>query len=165
MKLCNIRYALRHDDAENSIMQTITIAVSAILIAAGLMTAPALIINAKDNNAKTDLANLAFAEEWALSNTSKYYANVNEGEADSLFEQTTGADLSTGIKYTLSGDVTNHSALVCKDSGWHYLIKATSDSGKTFYIASDSGYISTDIDNLSIATCITGLPEYAAFVA
>ena len=41
-----------NDIAENSIMQTISIAVSAILIAAGLITAPSLINNARDVNAK-----------------------------------------------------------------------------------------------------------------
>ena len=60
------------DTAENSIMQTISIAVSAILIAAGLITAPSLINNARDTNARQDLANVAYSQDYALANTGSY---------------------------------------------------------------------------------------------
>ena len=165
MTLHKIKEALRDDRAENSIMQTITIAVSAILIAAGLMTAPGLIINARDNNARTDLANLAYAQEWALANNTKYYENVQPGEPNSLFDKTTGSELSTGISYTLSGGVENQSALVCKSGGWHYLMKATSGSGKTFYITDGSSAVSTDLGELDIAQCLTNSADYSVFVS
>lgn len=55
------------DRAENSILQTISIAVSAILIAAGLVTAPGLIIAARDTNAESDLASIAQAEAGTLA--------------------------------------------------------------------------------------------------
>lgn len=82
-----------HDDrAENSIMQTITIAVSAILIAAGLVTAPGLINNARDSNARSDLANVAYAQSYMQADTGKYAASL--------------AELKTfnSIKLTLSGN-------------------------------------------------------------
>lgn len=158
---------LRSDRGENSIMQTITIAVSAILIAAGLVTAPGLINNARDNNATTDLANIAYSEEWALANYSRYFANVQPGETDSLFDQAKNqGDLNAnGVKYTLSGKVTEQHALVCETPSWSYLIKAKSSSGKVFFRSSTSAVTSTSLSNLSISSCIIGLSGYAAFTA
>ena len=151
-------------------MQTITIAVSAILVAAGLMTAPGLIVNARENNARTDLANLAFAQEWALTNNSRYVENVKPGEVDSLYELTTGSELSTGIKYNLSGGVAGQSALICNDGQWHYIMRATVannagvPTGRTFYIVDGSAAISDDASDLGAAQCILDLPAYGAFV-
>ena len=70
------RLILSGDSAENSIMQTISIAVSAILIAAGLITAPSLINNARDVNAKQDLANIAQAQQYAISDTGSYRSHI-----------------------------------------------------------------------------------------
>lgn len=69
---------LSSDRAENSIMQTITIAVSAILIASGLVTAPGLINNARDSNARNDLANIAYAQSYIQADTGKYAATLAE---------------------------------------------------------------------------------------
>jgi len=150
------------DAAENSIMQTITIAVSAILIASGLVTAPGLINNARDNNATTDLANIAYAEEMFMGTSGQYHASLTSSQADSngfwLGKQ-------ENIKYNLSGKVSSHKGLVCKDTNWHYLVKATSSSGKTFFRASDSAVTSTDISKLNVPSCISSLPEYADFVS
>jgi sugar lactone lactonase YvrE len=153
---------LRDDSAENSIMQTITIAVSAILIAAGLVTAPGLINNARDNNATTDLANIAYGEEFMLSDQGVYSNAVTPAQADA-----NGAYVGKqgSVKYTLSGKVTNQSALTCKDPGWKYLLKATSSSGKTYYRSSESPKTSTDLAKLSIPDCISGLSDYNTFGA
>jgi hypothetical protein len=150
------------DAAENSIMQTITIAVSAILIASGLVTAPGLINNARDNNARTDLANIAYAEEMLMGTSGQYHASLTKEQSDS-----SGFWLGKqeNIKYTLSGKVSSHKGLVCKDPNWHYLAKATSSSGKTFFRASGSSVTSTDITKLDVPSCITSLPEYADFVS
>jgi hypothetical protein len=84
--------SLDSDRAENSIMQTITIAVSAILIASGLVTAPGLINNARDGNTRNDLANVAYTQSYIQSDTGKYAASL--------------AELKTfkSIKLTLSDD-------------------------------------------------------------
>jgi hypothetical protein len=108
------------DAAENSIMQTITIAVSAILIAAGLVTAPGLINNARDNNARTELANIAYAEEFQQGENGKYIADY--------------AKLSTnGIKLTPSD---NKSVIYVGDNC--YASFSASKSGKVFYRVSGS---------------------------
>jgi len=150
------------DAAENSIMQTITIAVSAILIASGLVTAPGLINNARDNNATTDLANIAYAEEMLLGTSGQYHASLTQAQADS-----SGFWLGKqeNIKYSLSGKVSSHKALVCSDPNWHYLVKATSSSGKTFFRASGSAVTSTDIAKLKVPSCITNLPAYSEFIS
>jgi photosystem II stability/assembly factor-like uncharacterized protein len=150
------------DAAENSIMQTITIAVSAILIASGLVTAPGLINNARDNNARTDLANVAYAEEMLMGTSGQYHASLTQAQADA-----SGFWLGKqeNIKYTLSGKVSSHKALVCNDPNWHYLAKATSSSGKTFFRASGSAVTSTDITKLNVPSCITNLPAYSEFIS
>jgi hypothetical protein len=150
------------DAAENSIMQTITIAVSAILIASGLVTAPGLINNARDNNARTDLANIAYAEEMLMGTSGQYHASLTSSQADS-----SGFWLGKqeNIKYTLSGKVSSHKGLVCNDPNWHYLAKATSSSGKTFFRASGSSVTSTDISKLDVPSCIVNLPAYAEFIS
>jgi hypothetical protein len=152
---------LQSDLAENSIMQTITIAVSAILVAAGLVTAPGLINNARDNNATTDLANIAYAEEMFMGTTGQYSSAVTQSQADS-----SGFWLGKqeGLKYHLSGKVSNQKALVCNDPNWHYLAKATSASGKTFFRVSGTSTTSTDVTKLTVPSCITALPEYADFI-
>lgn len=147
---------LRADVAENSIMQTITIAVSAILIAAGLVTAPGLINNARDNNAREDLSNLAFAQEQRLGNLGAYSARVQTGVAGSLADE-------ESIRYSLSASSSKHGALVCNSPSPAYLMKAKSSSGKTFYRSSLSSRTTSDISGVSIPSCIT-YTEVADFV-
>jgi hypothetical protein len=152
----------RDDSAENSIMQTITIAVSAILIASGLVTAPGLINNARDNNATNDLANIAYGEEYLMGTNGSYSTAVTKAQAD---KDGTYLGNQEGIKYTLSNTASAHGALVCNDPQWHYLIKAKSSSGKTFYRSSGKASTSTDITQLEIPSCITKLDGYASFVS
>jgi hypothetical protein len=154
--------AFQSDQAENSIMQTITIAVSAILIAAGLVTAPGLINNARDNNATTDLANIAYAEEMFMGTTGQYSSSVTQAQADSSGFWLGKQD---GLKYNLSSKVSNQKALVCSDPNWHYLAKATSSSGKTFFRVSGRSVTSTDISKIDVPSCISNLPGYADFIS
>jgi Tfp pilus assembly protein PilE len=116
---------LRSDAAENSIMQTITIAVSAILIAAGLVTAPGLINNARDNNARTDLANIAYAEEFNLANEGKYAANLKALQDNTEAQIAAG---NSGPRLTLSGGTKVHVVA----TGDAYTLYAQSQSGKVF---------------------------------
>jgi len=146
---------LASDEAENSIMQTISIAVSAILIAAGLITAPSLINNARDVNAKTDLANLSYAQEAALADTGHYYQNLNRGEVKSLAEYKSPETGKALVKYTTSGDVFNV-AVACDSA---FVLKTTSRSGKTFYRTSESTKITTSAPSLTeagLADCYDG---------
>lgn len=134
-------FDLRSDAAENSIMQTITIAVSAILIAAGLVTAPGLINNARDNNATTDLANIAFAQEFNLANTGSYAALGTPADAstvDSIYGNTKEviADGGSGPKITVSGGTWSSVEFV---AGTSYSLVSVSQSGNVFLRTSDSG--------------------------
>jgi hypothetical protein len=140
-----------HDDAaENSIMQTITIAVSAILIAAGLVTAPGLINNARDNNATTELANIAYSQEYQLGVQGKYlnYESLLNSQKE------TNAEGVRGTKLTPSSGVKNQTVLTCNaPSSW--LAAATSSSGKTFYRSSDSAKTSSTLSDIKYdSTCI-----------
>jgi type II secretory pathway pseudopilin PulG len=118
---------LLHDDkAENSIMQTITIAVSAILIAAGLVTAPGLINNARDSNARTNLANIAYAQEYEFADSGRYLPTIsalNSGE---------------GIKLTV--DAQSRVGMLTNDSGKEncYTAFSESTSGRVFFRSCDS---------------------------
>jgi len=170
-----LKSLLNSDRAENSIMQTITIAVSAILIAAGLVTAPGLINNARDNNARTDLANIAYAQEFVLSVGGKYYEHITpEQEELATGQPSTGDNLQdaaeeaglngagtswgsaatavegqTGIKFTLSGDVTGHKAATCATPAF-YILKAQSKSSKWFYRASGSATTSSNLGEIEV---------------
>jgi len=124
-----------HDDtAENSIMQTITIAVSAILIAAGLVTAPGLINNARDNNATTDLANSAYAEESLLASDGKYwvYDNFNASQ----YRQMEKPGIDGAVNFLPSA----RSRLIVEttDSGKKWVATSYSTSGKVFARSSES---------------------------
>jgi len=169
-----LRTLLRVDSAENSIMQTITIAVSAILIAAGLVTAPGLINNARDNNARTDLANIAYGQEFALSNVGHYYRYITaaqEEEAtgspstgDNLIDSLATAASATsvvraeggGLKFTLSGNVSGHEARTCSTPEF-YLLKAQSSSGKWFYRASGSALTTSDFSKIVVPSEVTAV--------
>ena len=126
---------LRSDAAENSIMQTITIAVSAILIAAGLVTAPGLINNARDNNATTDLANIAYAEEFNLANTGTYgtLAEIKASTDAAINEGGSAAKLSRSGGVFVKVATTNTSTATAS-----YTLTAVSQSGKVFTRSSSS---------------------------
>jgi len=145
----------RRDEAENSIMQTISIAVSAILIAAGLVTAPSLINNARDVNAKGDLANVAYAEEAGNADAGHYFQNVNRGEPSSLADYR-GPD-GRIIKYTTSGDVFNIGVTCGEGDDSTFVLKTLSASGHTFYRTSES----TRITETAPAYADTGLADCA----
>lgn len=140
-----LRERLRADRAENSIMQTITIAVSSILIASGLITAPGMIRNAQDNNARTDLSNLAFAQESARSVVGRYVETVEPGLPGSLAEVAL-------VSYTLSAGVTDQSAMVC-DDGSAYVMRASSVNGTDYFRASTSAATVDNIDDLDAPSC------------
>lgn len=140
----------RSDVGENSIMQTISIVVSAILIAAGMITAPNILNQAKDNNARVDIANLAFAEESVMANIGKYLTGFDSTLPGSLVAE-------SGVRVNLSGNVEDHAVVVC-DAPQSYLIKATSASGTTFYRSSFSGTVSSDISRIVIPPCVA--PEF-----
>jgi hypothetical protein len=155
-----IKSGLSSDRAENSIMQTITIAVSAILVASGLVTAPGLINNARDNNARTDLANIAYSEEFVMADTGKYISKLRGDSSLSSYMSESGA----GVKLTLSGAVSDQEAIVCNDPEWAYLVKATSASGKTFFRASNSAVVSSDISAVQVAQCVADDPKFPEFL-
>jgi hypothetical protein len=132
----DLRTRIASDAAENSIMQTITIAVSAILIAAGLVTAPGLINNARDNNARTDLANIAFSQEFNLANTGTYAEDI---EALQLSAEAAIDSGTSGPRLTLSGGVDVEIVPGADASG--YAVVAISQSGKVFHRISGSGAV------------------------
>ena len=144
------------DEAENSIMQTISIAVSAILIAAGLVTAPSLINNARDVNAQGDLANVAYAQEAANADAGHYFQNINHDEPSSLADYR-GAD-GRLIKFTTSGDVYTVGIVCGAGSDSTYVLKAISASGHTFYrtsaspriLATPPSYADTGLNGCSV---------------
>jgi hypothetical protein len=117
---------MKDDRAENSIMQTITIAVSAILIASGLVTAPGLINNARDNNAKTNLANLAYAQEYEVSDKGVYASSI--------------ATLNSGEGVRLTVDNPSRVGMLLSDPGKKgcYAAFAESASGRMFFRSCES---------------------------
>jgi len=139
----------KSDAAENSIMQTITIAVSAILIAAGLVTAPGLINNARDNNARTDAANLAYAQELYLAQNGSYAETIDDlvnFTPSGAGTHIAGTDDGISLSITLSGDVEHD--MTVGVAGDEYLIAAESQSGNIFYRSSGSGLVSSDIADI-----------------
>jgi len=145
----NLRNLLSRDAAENSIMQTITIAVSAILIAAGLVTAPGLINNARDNNATTDLANIAYAQELYLADTGHYAPTIEElvnYTPSGSGTHVAGTDNGISIGLTLSGGVEH--GITVSPAGDYYLIAAKSESGHVFYRSSGLAKTSSNLADL-----------------
>jgi len=137
---------LLHDDkAENSIMQTITIAVSAILIASGLVTAPGLINNARDNNARTNLANIAYAQEYEMADSGRYsptLANLNSGE---------GVRINVEKKSRVSILLSEPGQKTC------YAAFAESASGRVFFRSCESANV-YEVPQGWSATAPTGFP-------
>lgn len=97
-------------------MQTISIAVSAILIAAGLITAPGLINNAKDTNARHDLASISTAQEYSMSNDGVYTSSP----VILLASPSLKVHLSTGIMLGLFAGTNCYAAFVKSVSGSYF---------------------------------------------
>ena len=142
------------DRAENSIMQTITIAISAILIAAGLVTAPGLINNARDNNARGDLANVAYAQEFLLADRGEYANSVA-----ALKEAAAANDGQTKIRFTQSGKV-ELDIKTCA-SPKSYIARAKSESGKYYYRSSTSAKTTTSLSDLSYDSACIDASDWA----
>lgn len=138
--------ALLGDAAENSVMQTITIAVSSILIAAGLATVPSLINNARNSNAMTDVANIALAQEQHYATVGTYKPMEGLAESGRILDP-------DGFKITLSGGTTNHRVEVCDDPH-AYIVRAESSSGIPFYRSSLSGTVTSDLSKILVPDCV-----------
>lgn len=141
---------LKNDAAENSVMQTISIAVSTILVAVGLMAVPNMLRNAQDDNARADIDNLAYAEEFVLADTGRYLSGFDPNIEGSLINR-------YNVRVNQAGGVTNHAIVVC-DSPMSYLIKATSASQRTFYRSSFAVTTSHNPDDIIIPPCVA--PEF-----
>ena len=128
------RRAVCSDSAENSIMQTITIAVSAILIASGLVTAPGLINNARDNNSRSDLANSAYAEETMLAVDGKYWAYDNYTSSEYRKLERPGIEGSVNLTVSTAPRL----IVDVSDNGQKWMGTSYSSSGKVFIRSSDS---------------------------
>jgi hypothetical protein len=128
--LKRFKFSMRSDRAENSIMQTITVAVSAILIAAGTLTAPGLINGQKENNLRTELGDMAFAQTaWVAAKGS-----VNQN----FIPSNGGSDNLARWKYPYDFDKTafkeNPTVQWCYKN--EYVVKATTKTGKQYAITS-----------------------------
>lgn len=177
MSTTTLHNLLSRDGGENSIMQTITIAVSAILIAAGLVTAPGLINNARDNNARIDLANLAYAQElyaagydgdinFTSGGAPEYLAALLPGAASEPLTWASGDGRYAltfeelfeegGSAVTLGGGV-QHAMTVSPD-GRQYLMAAESQSGNIFYRSSGSARTSDDISDIETHGLVVPVP-------
>jgi len=140
-----IKRLMTSDSAENSIMQTITIAVSAILIASGLVTAPGLINNARDNNAKTNLSNIAYAQEYEMADKGAYapsLALLNSGE---------------GVKVTVDSPARVGIVLSRPGEKSCYVAFSESASGRMFFRSCESN-TTREIPKEWSATAPTGFP-------
>lgn len=154
MESSAFRRAVCSDAAENSIMQTITIAVSAILIASGLVTAPGLINNARDNNSRGDLANSAYAEESMLAAEGRYWAYDNY--KDSEYRKLEKPGVEGAVNLTVSSSP--RLIVDVSDDGQKWMGTSYSSSGKVFVRTSESAEtIQVDADDFkSLAAPIAG---------
>lgn len=153
------RAIARSDAAENSIMQTITIAASAILIAAGLVTAPGLINNARDNNATTDLANVAYVQAAVSATTSDFWAYDNF--PTSTYHALEAPDSS--IKLTPSGySAGGKGRLLVDAAGDQWVAVAKSASGRIFLRTSEGSHTvevtQAVVDSFGFANQMVGTP-------
>lgn len=104
------------DTAENSIMQTIALAVSSILVAAGMIMVPNIVSNGYNDRTKTDIAIVATAQDFRVANTGSYVNDL------SVLQSAGGLS----IKMT--------------SQTWTY-IKLTSTNGYGILGISQSGYV------------------------
>jgi hypothetical protein len=154
MESSAFRRAVCSDAAENSIMQTITIAVSAILIASGLVTAPGLINNARDNNSRGDLANSAYAEESMLAAEGHYWAYDNYKDSEYRKLERPGVEGSVNLTVSSSPRL----IVDVSDDGQKWIGTSYSSSGKVFVRTSESAEtVQVDADDFkSLAAPIAG---------
>jgi hypothetical protein len=136
-----------HDDsAENSIMQTITIAVSAILIAAGLVTAPGLINNARDGNSRGDLANVAFVQSAMVTIKGSYWVYDSYDYDGTDYKLLADSGVEGAINFTPSDAPRLIVDITENGDGW--VAVSESASGKVFVRTSNS----TDTTTVTNAT-------------
>lgn len=86
----------RADRAENSIMQTITIAVIAITIGAGMVSMPKLVENLRKQSLSVDISNVAHAQDFNFAQDGAYIPNS---------QLLTLTDGTTPVKVTVSDGV------------------------------------------------------------
>ena len=114
----------KDDSAENSIMQTITVAVSAILVSAGMITIPNIVNNGRDDRVRADLVSIGLAEDFQASNTGTYIGDT------SVLRSTGGTQInlagSTWTKITLDSP-TGYGVLGVSQSGNVFVINASLD--------------------------------------
>ena len=89
---------LSSDSAESSIMQTITVAVSAILVTSGLIVVPNIVNNNKDAQITSDLKNVALAQNYRSANTGSYVTDLSVIESPNGTKITMTPDSWTRIK-------------------------------------------------------------------
>lgn len=118
------RLAASNDRAENSIMQTIGIAVSAILVATGLVSMPGIVNGGRDNAARQDLRSVVTAETFAFSSSGAY---LPLSASDPSLASTAGVKLSQSA-YRAGAGI----AVVVAADGLSYTAYARSDSGALF---------------------------------
>jgi len=110
------------DRAENSVMQTITIAVSTIIIAAGMVTVPNIVNNGRDDRVKADLVSIGLAEDFQASNTGTYIGDT------SILQSNGGTQINlssaTWTKITLTSS-TGYGILGISESGKVFIINAS----------------------------------------
>jgi hypothetical protein len=122
----------RSDRAENSIMQTITIAVSTILIAAGTATAPGIMNSQRENVVRTQLVNMVFAQEaWiAAKGTVNQNFVPSNGGLDNL------SKWKYPYSFATSSFKENPTVQWCYKN--EYIISGTAKSGKVYFVSSEN---------------------------
>lgn len=154
----------RSDVAENSIMQTVTVAVSAILIAAGTVTVPNIIGTVKEGTVKTQLANFAFAQQSWIAAYGYANSNIIPGEDnDAVIPNGKNGPKKENGDYAVAGDpVPNLSnwkypydfsdfafqSVTGKFDCYNnqYYVTAVSYKGETWYITSSTTVASKELD-------------------
>lgn len=112
----------RIDSAENSIMQTITIAVSAITIAAGITSMPNIVNAQRDNKVRVDLGEVAAGED---------YYNTGTGTYTTVLSSISGKTGTGGTKINLTP---NTWTLIKQTSTTGYGVLGVSQNGNVYVI-------------------------------
>lgn len=147
---------IHSDSAENSIMQTITIAVSAILIAAGLVTAPGMINNARDGNSRGDLANIAFVQSAMVTIKGSYWVYDSYDYDGTDYKLLADSGIEGAINFTPSNSPRLIVDITENGDGW--VAVSESSSGKVFVRTSNSTNTTTlnDATFSSLAAPLAG---------
>ena len=144
--LAKLANAMSGDRAESSIMQTITVAVSAIVIAAGTVTMPGIINSQKENTVKSQLGNVAFAEEaWLAANgfvNTNFVPGENDDSVYPVGHPKVGQEVPNLSNWKYPYDF---SSFAFESTGSNfdcykgeYVIWADLKNGKRFYVTSDN---------------------------